>query len=92
MTELIDSTAAKIVLSVQRGGSINRVASKIGMSYSWTYGWVETLKDKRIIGDTDSGIQVMDYERRQQYAEMMAAVYRRITISQEMPISSRISL
>jgi len=82
MTELIDSTAAKIVLSVQRGDSINRVASKIGTSYSWTYDWIETL-DEEIIGNTDSGIQVVDYEMRQQHAEMMVAVYRRNTISQE---------
>jgi len=83
MTELIDPTAAKIVLAVHRGDSINRVANKIGTSYSWTYDWIETLKDAEIIGNSDSGIQIVDHEMRQQYAEMMAAVYRRNTISQE---------
>ena len=83
MTKLIDPTAAKIVLAVKRGDSINRVADKIGTSYSWTYDWVERLKDEEIIGDTDSGIQIVDHEMRQQYAEMMAAVYRRSSISQE---------
>lgn len=83
MTELIDSTAAKIVLAAHRGDSINRVANKIGVSYSWTYDWVERLKDAEIIGNGDSGIQVVDHEMRQQYAEMMAAVYCRDTVSQE---------
>ena len=83
MTELIDPTAAKIVLAVHRGDSINRVANKIGTSYSWTYDWVERLKDDNIIGTTDNGIQIVDHEMRQQYAEMMAAVYRRSAISQE---------
>jgi len=74
MTELMDSTAAKIVLAVQRGDSINRVASKIGVSYSWVYDWVERLEDIEIIANTDIGIQIVDHEMRQQYADMMAAL------------------
>ena len=83
MTELLDATAAKIVLAVQRGDSINRVASKIGVSYSWVYDWIERLEDAKIIASTDSGIQIVDHEMRQQYADMMAALYSRDTISQE---------
>jgi len=83
MTELFDSTAAKIVVATQRGDSINRVAKKIGTSYSWTHEWVEKLKDARIIGSTDSGLRVVDHEMRQRYVEMLAAVYRRNTVSQE---------
>lgn len=83
MTELMDATAAKIVLAVQRGDSINRVASKIDISYSWVYDWIERLDDADIIAKTDNGIQVVDHEMRQRYAEMMAALYSRDTISQE---------
>ena len=83
MIELMDATAAKIVLAVQRGDSINRIASKIDVSYSWVYDWVERLDDTEIIANTDNGIQIVDHEMRQQYAEMMAALYSRDTISQE---------
>lgn len=83
MTEFMDPTAAKIVLAAQRGDSINRIASKIGVAYSWVYDWIERLEDNRIISNTDSGIQVIDHELRQQYAEMMAALYRRDTVTQE---------
>jgi DNA-binding Lrp family transcriptional regulator len=83
MIDLMDETAAKIVLAVQRGDSINRVASKIGVSYSWVYDWIKRLEEAEIITNTDSGIQIVDHEMRQQYAEMMAALYSRSTISQE---------
>lgn len=83
MLELMDDTPAKIVLAVQRGDSINRVASKIDVSYSWVYDWVERLEDAKIIVMTDNGIQMLDHEMRQHYAEMMAALYNRNTISQK---------
>lgn len=82
MTEFMDSTAAKIVLATQRGDSINRVANKIDISYSWTYDWIERLADADIIANTDDGVRVVDHELRQQYAEMMAALYTRDTITQ----------
>jgi DNA-binding Lrp family transcriptional regulator len=83
MPEFMDPTAAKIVLATQRGDSINRIANKIGVSYSWVYDWIERLEDKEIIANTDNGIQIIDHGMRQQYAEMMAALYSRDTISQE---------
>lgn len=83
MIEVMDATAAKIVLAVQRGDSINRVAIKIGVSYSWVYDWIERLEGENIIAITDNGIQIVDHEMRQQYAEMMAALYSRDTLSQE---------
>ena len=83
MIELMDPTAAKIVLAAQRGDSINRIASKIDISYSWVYDWIERLNNADIIAKTDTGIQIVDHEMRQQYAEMMAALYSRDTISQE---------
>ncbi|MBV0903493.1 helix-turn-helix domain-containing protein [Haloarcula salina] len=83
MTELLDSTAAKIVLAAKRGDSINRIANKIDVSYSWVYDWIERLEEAEIIAITDNGIQIVDHEMRQQYAEMMGAVCRRDTSSQE---------
>jgi len=83
MIELMDATAAKIVLSIQRGDSINRIANKIGVSYSWVYDWIERLEDAKIIVNDDNGIRIVDHEMRQRYAEMLAALYSRDTISQE---------
>jgi DNA-binding Lrp family transcriptional regulator len=83
MIDLMDTTAARIVLASQRGDSINRVADKIGVSYSWVYDWIERLEDAEIILNTDNGIEVVDYGIRQQYAEMMAALYSRDTVSQK---------
>ncbi|MUV89067.1 helix-turn-helix domain-containing protein [Halapricum sp. CBA1109] len=79
----MDPTAAKIVLATQRGDSIRRVATKIGVSYSWVYDWIERLEDTAIIANTDNGIQVVDHEIRQCYDEMMATLYSRDSISQE---------
>ncbi|ELZ20827.1 hypothetical protein C475_19548 [Halosimplex carlsbadense 2-9-1] len=79
----MDPTAAKVVLAIQRGDSINRVASKVDISYSWVYDWVERLEDTNIIANTDSGLRVVDHELRQQYAELMGALYSRDSISQE---------
>ena len=83
MIELMDATAGKIVLAVKRGDSINHIASKIDISYSWVYDWVERLENTNIIANTDNGIQIIDHEMRQQYSEMMAALYSRDTISQD---------
>jgi len=83
MIEFMDPTAAKIVLAVQRGDSINRIASKIDISYSWVYDWIERLENADVIANTDDGIQIVDHEMRQQYTEMVAALYNRDTISQE---------
>ncbi|WP_089309325.1 helix-turn-helix domain-containing protein [Halorubrum ezzemoulense] len=79
----MDPTAAKIVLAAQRGDSINRIASKIDTSYSWVYDWMERLDNANIIAKTDNRIQIVDHEMRQQYAEIIAALYSRDTISQE---------
>ena len=83
MTEFMDSTAAKIVLAAQRGDSINRIAEKVNISYSWIYDWIERLDDAGFIANTDDGIQIVDHEMRRHYDEMMGALYRRDRISQE---------
>lgn len=33
----MDATAEKIVFAVKRGDSINRIASKVDISYSWVH-------------------------------------------------------
>ena len=83
MIEFMDPTAAKIVLAAKRGDSINRIAKKIDVSYSWVYDWVDRLENAGIIANTDSGIQIVDHEIRQRYAEMMGALYSRDTVTQE---------
>ena len=83
MTDFMDSTAAKIVLAAQRGDSINRVAEKVGTSYSWVYDWMERLEDANTIAITDNGVRVVDHEMRRHYDEMMGALYSRDGISQE---------
>lgn len=83
MTEFMDPTAAKIVLAAQRGDSINRIAEKVDISYSWIYDWIERLADTGFIANTDDGIQIVDHEMRRHYDEMMGALYRRDCISQE---------
>jgi DNA-binding Lrp family transcriptional regulator len=81
--ELMDSTAARIVLAAKKDDSINRIADKIGTSYSWTYDWIERLEDATIIANTDTGIRLVDHEMRRQYEAMMAALYRRDEVEQE---------
>lgn len=83
MIEFVDSTAAKIVLAVDRGDSINRIANKISISYSWVYDWIERLNDEEFIAKTDNGIQVVDHEMRRRYDTMMGAVYSRERVSPE---------
>lgn len=83
MIEVMDPTAAKIVLAAQRGDSINRVSNKIDTSYSWVYDWIERLSDSEIISNTDNGIRVIDYEMRRRYEEMMGTLYSRGDVSRD---------
>ncbi|MDL0140754.1 helix-turn-helix domain containing protein [Halobacterium salinarum] len=83
LTEFMDPTAAKIVLAAQRGDSINRIAEKVDISYSWIYDWIERLDDADFIAKTDDGVQIVDHDMRRHYDEMMGALYRRDPISQE---------
>lgn len=83
MTEFMDPTAAKVVLAAQRGDSINRIANKVDISYSWIYDWIERLADAGFIANTDDGIHIVDHEMRRHYDEMMGALYRRDCLSQE---------
>jgi len=82
-TELMDSTAAKIVLAVQSGDSIHRISEKIGISYSWVYNWIDRLADKGIIANDDDGIRVVDHHIRRRYDEMVGALYSRNDVTRE---------
>jgi len=81
--ELMDPTAAKIVLAAQRGDSINRIADKVRISYSWTYEWIERLEETDIISITDNGIEIRNHEMRRQYNDIMAAIIRSAAVSPE---------
>jgi DNA-binding Lrp family transcriptional regulator len=81
--ELMDPTAAKIVLAAQRGDSINRIADKVRISYSWTYEWIERLEETDIISITDNGIEIRNHEMRRQYNDIMAAIIRSVAVSPE---------
>lgn len=83
MIEFMDPTPAKIVLAARRGDSIHRIADKIDISYSWVYDWIDRLEESGFISNTDNGIQIADHEMRRRYTEMMSALYRRDSISQE---------
>jgi len=83
ITDLMNSTPAKIVLSVRGGDSVNRISEKVRISYSWVYDWTERLEQENIIANTDDGVRIEDYEMRRRYDEMMATLYRRGTVLQE---------
>jgi hypothetical protein len=80
-TELLDPTAARIVLAANRGDSINRVANKVRGSYSWIYEWIERLETADVIVDTDNGVRIVDHELRQHYDAMVGALYSRGTVA-----------
>jgi DNA-binding Lrp family transcriptional regulator len=76
MMEYVDETAAKIVLATSRGDSIRRISQKIGGTYSWVHTWVERLEAAGIIG-RENGVHVANYEVREHYDRLVAAISRR---------------
>lgn len=81
--DLMDPTAAKIVLAAQRGDSINRIAEKVRISYSWIYEWIERLAANDIIAVTDNGIEIRNHVVRRQYNDMVATLVRATELSPE---------
>jgi DNA-binding Lrp family transcriptional regulator len=77
MMELVDETAAKIMLVIRPGDSIRRVAQKVDSSYSWVYDWIERLEGAGFIR-RDDGVYVEDYAVRDRYYEMVAALSRAV--------------
>lgn len=80
---VLDPTAAKIILAAQRGDSINRIAEKVRISYSWTYEWIERLEEMSIISITDNGVEMRNHEVRRQFNDIMAALIRSSGVSPE---------
>ena len=77
MIEYVDETAAKIMLVIQPGDSIRRIAQKIDGSYSWVYDWIERLEEAGFIR-RDDGVYINDYTVRDCYREMIAGISRSV--------------
>ena len=75
--EYVDETAAKIMLVIQPGDSIRRIAQKIDGSYSWVYDWIERLEEAGFIR-RDDGVYINDYTVRDCYREMIAGISRSV--------------
>ena len=73
--EYVDETAAKIMLVIQPGDSIRRIAQKIDGSYSWVYDWIERLEEAGFIR-RDDGVYINNYTVRDCYREMIAGISR----------------
>ena len=82
MMEYVDETAAKIMLAVQPGDSIRRIAQKIDGSYSWVYDWIDRLEAAGFVR-RDDGVYIEDYTVRDRYHEMVAAISRSVSPSIE---------
>ena len=78
--EYVDETAAKIMLAVQPGDSIRRIAQKIDGSYSWVYAWIERLEAAGFVR-RDGGVYIEDYTVRDRYHEMVATISRSVSPS-----------
>lgn len=77
MMDYVDETAAKIMLAVEPGDSIRRVAQKIDGSYSWVYDWVERLEEAGFVR-RDDGVYIEDYAVRDCYYNIVAAIARSV--------------
>ena len=77
MMEYVDETPAKIMLVIQPGDSIRRIAQKIDGSYSWVYDWIERLEEAGFIR-RDDGVYINDYTVRDCYREMIAGISRSV--------------
>lgn len=58
-SELVNQRAAKILLTVEDGDSINRISKKAGSSYSCTYKWSEKLEEVGVLERND-GVRTRD--------------------------------
>lgn len=72
---LFDDTAAKVMLATTPGDSIRGISQKIDGTYSWVHTWVTRLEDAGFLS-RDNGIQITNYDVREQYNRMMAALAR----------------
>ena len=74
--DLINQHVAKILLALEEGDSINRVSEKTGLSYGWTYEWVEELEEAEIVANAD-GLTIQDEKVAEQFEELAQSVFSR---------------
>lgn len=58
--ELLNPYVIKILISVRSEDSISSVSERIGLSYGWTYRWVEKLIKEGIFKEKWRGIKLQD--------------------------------
>lgn len=73
---LVNQYVAKIFLAAEDGDSVNRISQKIGVSYSYTYEWVEQLAEIGVLERRD-GVHIRDRELAEDYRSLAAAVLKR---------------
>lgn len=66
----------KILLAVEPGDSISRIARKTGGSYGWTHRWIERLEEQGVIA-RDDGVYVQDEAVQEAYEAVAQTVVRR---------------
>jgi len=76
MLEVINPHVTKILLAVEDGDSIKRVAQKAGGSYGWTHNWIQRLEEMDVVA-RDEGIAVEDEAFRDAYTAVAQTVLRR---------------
>lgn len=74
--ELINKHAAKIILAIEPGDSINQISRKTGSSYGWTHKWIKKLEESDVIEDKE-GWRVRDEEVAEQYEGLAQSVFSR---------------
>lgn len=74
--DFVNPHVTKILLAVEPGDSINRIAQKTGGSYGWTHRWIERLEDRGVI-ERDDGVYVTDEEFQDAFAAVAQTVLAR---------------
>lgn len=74
--DVINPHVTKILLAVDDGDSITRIAQKTGGSYGWTHRWVERLEELGVLA-RDDGVHVDDVAVREAYEAVAQTVLAR---------------
>lgn len=74
--DFVNPHVTKILLAVQDGDSINRIAQKAGGSYGWTHRWIERLEELGVI-ERDDGVYVADTEFQEAFEGVAQTVLSR---------------
>jgi hypothetical protein len=57
--DFVNRHVAKILLAVRDGDSINKISTRTGSSYSYTYEWIQRLEEAEVL-KIDNGIRIVD--------------------------------